>query len=239
MIPSALAQQIDDGSALDELSDRVETALGPLASKTQWGVGKQKWLSAVRTVEKSLQRPDVPTADEHQEMVRELDEVRAALAYTENEVDEWKRKFDELEKAKDATEARRIRVGGSPLDQFHAAVAHAKSTISQLPPPVREAIYQSLRGSSVPYPNRFEDPYATDEFDDAIERRLLVEEDDNLYAPNRDKGRVAEAIEAVEQLTNAISVEKAGPDFPEWFAGEYDGLDPDLRDRDCWEELLG
>lgn len=45
VIPSTLVQRIDDGAALDELSDRVESALGSSASKSQWGVGKQKWLA--------------------------------------------------------------------------------------------------------------------------------------------------------------------------------------------------
>lgn len=37
VIPSTLILRIDDGSALDELSDRVEASLGSSASKSQWG----------------------------------------------------------------------------------------------------------------------------------------------------------------------------------------------------------
>jgi hypothetical protein len=238
VIPSALTLRIDDSATLDELSDRIEEALGPQASKTQWGVGKQKWLTAVKRVGPLLSRPDIPTVEEHNALRKEVGELREALAYTSTEVEQWKQRFDQLSEVKDSVEVRRIRVGSKPRDNFKNALSAAAEALGGFSEPVRECIYQSLRGSSVAYPNRYSDPDAADAFDDAIERRLIVEEDENRYIPNSEKAKVARAVEGVETLRDAISAEKAGPEFAEWFEAEYDGLEPDLRDRDCWEALL-
>jgi hypothetical protein len=238
VLPSALTLRIDDAAALDELSDRAEEALGSQVTKTQWGVGKQKWLSVVGSVATSLQQPEIPTIDEYKTAVRELAELREALDYTEREVDEWKQKFELVAEAKDQAEVTRIRVGDKPIDVFQNALTAARNTVGKLPSCVREAIFQSLRGEGIYGPNRFDDPDSSDAFEDAIERKLLVENHENEYVPNPEKSRVGEALEAVEHLEEAMDPAKTGPEFDDWFRSEYGGNAPDLRDRDCWEELM-
>lgn len=171
-------------------------------------------------------------------MKKELAEVKDALTYTASELAESKTKFDQLAEAKNSDDVRRIRLGDKPRDVFTDALTTARTSLDALPLVMHEAIYQSLRGTAVAYPNRYNDPDGADDFDDAIERRLLIEEDDHLYVPNTAKAKVAAAIDAVAHLTDVISHDKAGPEFGEWFESEYSGLEPDLRDRDCWEALL-
>lgn len=238
VIPYALAGQIGDPATLDELSDRIETCMGPLASKTQWGVGKQKWLTRVATAAETLNDPDIPTVDGHRAVVQQLADVTKALEYTEQELDTWKAKFAELELSKDATEARRIRVGGDMQSRLEACVSVAQKALNAVPAPVHEAIYQSLRSGYAVAPSRFDDPDAADLFDDAIERKLLVEEDDGAYGPNTAKRRVSDAVDAVNELQTLVHPGRGADEaFIEWFLDEYD-TEPDLADRDCWEALL-
>ena len=238
VIPYALAGKIGDPATLDELSDRIESFMGPLASKTQWGVGKQKWLSRVTSAADTLTDPEIPTVDGHRAVLQELADVTKALKYTEQELDSWKTKFAELELTKDATEARRIRVGGDMQSRLKACLSVAREALDAVPAPVHEAIFQSLRGGYAVAPNRFDDPYAADIFDDAIERKLILEEDDGAFGPNTEKRRVSDAVDAVNELQALIHPWRGTDEaFLEWFLDEYD-TEPDLADRDCWEALL-
>ena len=171
--------------------------------------------------------------------MRTADELEEALKYTEREMEEWKRKFGELEKSKDVTEAQRIRWGDSIATQFKETLQATSDSLAILPEPVREAIYQTQRGSILPYPNISESPsYVVSDFDDAVERKMLVEEGEGTFAPNPAKAKVAEALEAVDAL-QVLMHDEASDDFIEWFVAEYDNLAPDLKDRDCWEKLFG
>lgn len=120
---------IDDSSALDELSDRVELAWKTPVSKTKWGVGRRKWLAAVKAVGPKLKRPEIPTAEEHQALLAERDELSNALDLTAHEVAEWKQKFDQLveSEAKDRETARAIRGGNTATRKLDAAVGEVRA----------------------------------------------------------------------------------------------------------------
>jgi hypothetical protein len=229
---------IDDSSALDELTDRIERNYAAVTN-TQWGVGKRKWLNAVGAAVATLERPDVPTAEENQALVDERNELAAALQYTEDQVDEVRQKYERLKasETRDPATVRDIDVGEAPVARFNAAVYDVRVAFREVPNPVREAIYRSLSGDLAPYPNAFDDR-AVEEFNDAIDRKLITEpHDDAMYGPNLNKPRVAAAARAVQHLQALL---RTGEDeaLNEWFSAEYPDVMADLADRDCWDELL-
>jgi len=155
------------------------------------------------------------------------------------ELGEWKQKYDKLEKTNDAKISRAIRVGSSARARFDDAVETARKSLGGLPPLVREAIYQSLRSNGVMYPSAFDDPDRKKDFDSAIERKLITErDDDGIFYPNEDKRLVGDSVKAVKSLQSVFTSE-AGTDFEDWFEDEHPNVSADLRDRDCWKDLLG
>lgn len=237
VLRSMVTLSIDDEAALDELSDRIEQNWDRNVTKTQWGVGRRKWVTALRAAPK-LEIPVVPTAEEHQKLLAERDELKATLDEVADELEEWKGKYEKLEKTKDAKASQAIRVGRTVKARFDHAVATATKALRGLPPPVLEAIYQSLRSNGATRPSTFENPDGVKEFNDAIERNFITERyGDGIFYPNHDKRLVGDAVKAVEVLQDVFKSE-AGTDFTDWFEEEHPNLSADLSDRDCWEYLL-
>lgn len=231
---------IDDPAALDELSDRIEQSWKTPVSKMQWGVGRRKWLAAVKTAGPKLKQPELPSAQDHQALLAERDELSNALDLTEREVADWKQKFDQLvmSKSKDPATVRAIRAGNTAPEKLSHAVDEVKAALRKVPMPVHEVIYRSLHGERTPYPSQFDDPLGAKEFDDAMDRKLIDDPyDDGQFAPNQNKPRVKAAMDAVDRL-QALLTSGDDSDFDDWFSGEYPHYIPDLADRDCWDGLL-
>jgi hypothetical protein len=238
IIPSVLAQRLDDTDALDELLDRVKEATGSDIPTPQWGAGKRKWLTWLQSGNAILDVPRIPTEAEHEALKKDLQETAEALTLTERQLDQSEAKYRALAEAKDAAEVRTILLPEDTVERFRLLLKETRALVQPLPSVVQEALFQALRGNLFAYPNRYQDPQGADEMDDAIDRKLVVEEDEYLYSPNLDKLKVASAHEAIERLGKLIRPENSGETFCEWFEVEY-GVEPDLSDKDCWEALLG
>ncbi|QWF21789.1 toll/interleukin-1 receptor domain-containing protein [Nocardioides sp. LMS-CY] len=239
VLPSTLCSAIDDRAALMELYERIKTLHGAPNDSASYSVGVEKWLASVGRLAVDLTDPEVPpSVSEYKALSTRLDAVVQALAESESQVEEWRRKCEQALEAKDAAEARVILVGDDVRAQIEHAVNEHQETIGDLgSDAAADVIFDYLRGEVTPYPNPMEvgSDYR-DDFDTAIKRRLVRDDGDNFFSPNTDKRAVMRAVERAQELHDLLERIHDDEQNAAWFFDEYQ-VEPDLGDLDAWKRL--
>lgn len=226
---------LDDSGALDELHDRVGDATGREASAATWGRHKSKWLGEVADLAAGTPRPVVATVDEVEQLRRDLDSAREGLKEVEAENATLQRNVDELRKIRPRDAVAEALLPEDERERFQALVDTARKSMRGFDGIVTEALWATRFADGLAQPREL-DPFRSDQIEENVERRFLVEGGNGLLQANWEAGSIEKANEAIDRLQTFLTGE-CSYDFGVWFKGEYD-FDPDLSSKHVWEQVF-
>lgn len=237
VLPGVLVKYLNDGSALDELHDRIANNIKSMTTTATWGRYREKWLASVDRYAAEIPNARVPTLAELEQAESNLQAARGALRDAQNEIADLQTQLEELAKAKTAEAVRRIRLPKDEVKRFKAVVAQAQAALSELPAVVQKAICFNLSGEGMPWRGGFEDSYAIREARKAVDDGLLLESGADLLVPNTEFGKIMRADTAVREVKDFLDYGSSRR-FDEWFRETYD-MPPELLNMAVWNAVFG
>lgn len=196
-------------TGLDHLHDRLrELDAGWAVPLPFWTVQKRKSLRQIEALVPKLQQPPVVPRAEFEAANATRDAAIALSAEADAKLRALQAQYDELERAKDATEARAIRARHSGAEEEYERLrADARDPLAGLNRAEVRVLFAAMQGQSAWVPG---DSMAIDwdEVQAATNRKTLEERDVGGrydYAPNRKHPRMAEALSALEALAQFLA----------------------------------
>jgi hypothetical protein len=235
VLKGMLVKHLDDGSALDELHDRVTEALGHAPKARTWGRFKEKWLANVASYAAKVPPMRTVTVSEVEKLEEQLESAREALRDSESSRRTLVDQVEKLKDAKSAEEVADILLPDDEAKRFEVLRSSAETALNGMPRIVVDAMWHDRFESGMPWPNRFEDQAGADATKEAVRDGLLIENDNQLLSPDEDVREVAEAYEAVRKIEKFFA--NSTPDFDDWFRNHY-GMSPNLRKKKLWDDMF-
>ncbi len=232
ILPNILVKYINDGSALDELHDRLSKIFSSTTSSATWGRYREKWLASVDRYAAEIPTARVPTLNELELAESNLLSAREALKDAHEDIAGLREQVERLAKAKGVEEVKRIRLPKSESKRFEMLVDNARTALSFLPIIVQNALWHSIRGQGMPWPNDYS---GADEARKAYDNGFLMETTDDRLTPNVEFGQVNRADIAVREVDRFL--DSASISFKEWFRAKYD-MPPKLGNKAAWDVLF-
>lgn len=226
------ALRLNEETALDEMRERIESALAVSTKHAWWTKKKQEFLAALPSVVASLPKPEHPTGKQYAEAQQKLTDYQQITEDLEDQVKECKEKYALISALKDREEvkAKELEYDGEQA-KFEALESAAAKSLSKLSSAVVYALYKSERGESWVPAREFDDQVSED-----VERGLL-RQDEGEVTVNLKHPQVSPTIKPLERLRRFVERE-AGSDFAEAYESE-NADELKFSSKGFWERHLG
>lgn len=237
VLPGMLIQSTDDKSALNDLADRIQE-LGFKLNARSWGVGLEKWKSFLRSNPNVVLKPSLPTAEQMNQLEKELDSVRAALDESEENRKELQARIERLREAKSDWEFREADVPNNEREHFEVLRKAARMATKSMPKAVVDALWYKVSDRVMTMPNSMDDYYGQDSAVEQVEvGRLKYDDDSHELNVDEDYPDVGIASQAVEALASFLDESDRTEEFTLWFRSEF-RVPMNLKKKGCWDALV-
>lgn len=238
ILPSLLIRYADDREALDQLHERVSTAVLRHSSTPTWGRHVRKWEKDVKVLAQGLAVPSTVSAEEMKRLEGRVADANKTIDAMEEQLKELQEQLDAVSKLKDPVQVARVKLPKENRQRFDALVDQAGEALDKLRPVVREAIRSDVLGSVMYWPDGFEDQDARREAQRAYDSGELIDGyADETLVPDYDFASASSARDALRDLLHFLT-EEAEPDLFEIFKLDH-GMPLDLNKRPVWDALFG
>jgi TIR domain len=229
---------LDEGSALDELHDRIGEATGHPTEASTWGRYKEQWLANVESYAEDLPEPETATIGDVTRLQTELDGARQALVDSEARRRTLETQVIELADAKSADDVAEILLPEDESERFAALCKAASGAARKVDRIVIEALWYAKFSDEggMPWPSTFDDRDRDERAHAASRDRTLVENASDLLVPNYDMADIADAYEAIDALRQFLD-DEISEAFENWFRDEF-RMPPDLRSQRLFDQLI-
>jgi hypothetical protein len=235
VLSAAQCKQIDDRAALNELKDRVCTALGTKVSTTRFEDKRDEFIARIPALSRESGPPSRIAFTKFEELKKEFEQVRAELKAETKRADSAEALAERFRHAKDKGEIEKITFDNlAYADQFDTLTRKAKDALSRLPNVVARAMYCHVNGMDV-------DLVGCDGADirDAIENDYLEPRDAD-FSLNESDPRVYAAFSAVRELQQLLESDHDEREIGQFISGyesKY-GHQPKLSNKRLWNKHL-
>lgn len=239
VLKGLIVKYLDDSQALDELHEAVCNAVGTSPGAKTWNSYKAKWLAKVKRLAASLEIPKIVTLEEFERVQGDAHGALQALSDAQSEIEELRVKIEQLKATKDPAAVRQILKPKNEIAEYEMLERAAISALSALPTPARDAIYWDMKHEDMPWPNPYEDKWASDQAEKArVDGWLAYGNTDDGLRPNLELGKVKRAVTAVQDFRKFLSSPDRGEEFYDWFTAEHDEIPPDLNNKLLWDQIF-
>lgn len=239
VLKGLIVKYLNDSEALDELHEAVCRAAGTNPGARTWNAYKAKWMAKVDGLSLSLAVPAAITAEEFNRAQGDAAGALQALREAQDQIGELRAKIEQLKATKDTIAVRQILKPNNETAEFEALERDAIKALSELPSPAKEAVYWDMRNEEMPWPNAFDDQWASEQAERArIDGWLTYGLTEDSLKPNPEFGKMKRAVTAVQNLHKFLSSGDRSEEFCEWFSEEHDEVPPDLRNKHLWDQIF-
>jgi hypothetical protein len=209
------ALQLNEETALDEMRERIESALGASTKHAWWTKKKQEFLVALPDIIANLPKPGLPTAKQYAEALQKQSDYEQVVDDLEQQVRNCQEKYTLLSTLKDREEVKAMEVEyAGERAKFDALESAAAKALAKLSSCVVYALYKNERGEAWVPSREFDDQVNED-----VERGLL-KQDEGEVTVNVRHPQVVPAIKPIEKLRRFVEKE-AGSDFADAYEVEH------------------
>jgi hypothetical protein len=252
------ALKLDRPRDLDELRDRVREAFGVEVPTAQWNRQRDAFLTTWDTeLKEGIARPSAVPAERHTlvkeqlaSVTREMEEVREARARLERFGRELRTQNEQLrEQVSNAPSSPTL----DETDETTRAIGEAKAAIEvarrhmqDLPPIVREALFQQYHDARPLTVGGYSDTFSTDVARQNVEQGYLtwIEDSEQMVTPRTDQPTVDDADSSLRSLRETVFEGvswDSRAEAPTWIRpllkDAFGIADPTFELRPTWEAL--
>lgn len=196
------AGDITDASYLDELRDRIKTALGSGVPTATWNVKRDAFLRGLPGLLAKLPKPALVPAKELEEAKGQYQAALDELTERDTEIETLNARIVDLEKCKNKEQVRAVSNKYTKADELFSHLCKvAKKKLGNLNSATCSAIYWERKGGAY-------SPSGEEEWGDAKQAESLLEvvydDDTETIQSQSEHPRVAEAEEAINEVANFL-----------------------------------
>jgi hypothetical protein len=217
---------------LDELRDRVLSALGSGVPTATWTVKRDAFLDGLGEVLGSLEGPTIVPAEMLKAAEERYQAAMTEISIKNKAIEALNNQIHDLEKCKDAEQVKALdRKYSSSQEQFDNLVDAAKTALSKISGVTTSAIFCELRGESC----QWSDSLNWGQVHDAKQNQE-IDADQNFCTPRKQHIRVGRAQIALSELSRFLEND-SNCEFVAKLEKEND-LPITLKNREFWQRFL-